>query len=466
MIKNEKYDELGLMYELFSKVPDAFQSLTRNLSAYIVSEGQTLMRESGLKHDQFVASVIALREKMMSIHVKSFAKDTNIDLAVKNAFEAFLNTDSEKTAMSLVYYLDDQFKKDFKQLAEGDVNDRLERVIKIFRYLQDKDVFEGFYKVSLSKRLLDTRGPGGIITLEDAEKLLVLKLKEECGFQFTQKLEVMFRDIKMSEDTMNDFRGTTSLFKQLNCELSVKVLTTGNWPNDPQDFKDILAVLPKEITFCTSVFNKFYNNKHTGRLLHWKPNLGYADVKACLGESKHELQTSTYQMMILMLYNQANALTFQQLLQLTNIADMEMKCNLIPFLQLKILLKSNPANPAQSVKEFHASDVYTLNTAFKHQMYKIKVPIAHAKDNKSMEKIDIADKVEEDRRHIVEATIVKIMKARRKIEHNALIAEATKILSQKFCPDPIMIKKRIEQLIEREYMERDAEDRRFYKYIA
>jgi len=57
---------------------------------------------------------------------------------------------------------------------------------------------------------------------------------------------------------------------------------------------------------CIANFNKFYNNKHTGRLLHWKPSLGYAEIKATLGESftKHELQTSTYQMCILMLFNQ------------------------------------------------------------------------------------------------------------------------------------------------------------------
>jgi len=39
MIRNEKYDELALMFELFSKVQDAFQSLTKHLSAYIESEG-------------------------------------------------------------------------------------------------------------------------------------------------------------------------------------------------------------------------------------------------------------------------------------------------------------------------------------------------------------------------------------------------------------------------------------------
>ena len=65
--------------------------------------------------------------------------------------------------MSLVYYLDDQFKKDFKGLSEAEINERLERVIKIFRYIQDKDIFEGFYKNSLSKRLLENRGAGGTI---------------------------------------------------------------------------------------------------------------------------------------------------------------------------------------------------------------------------------------------------------------------------------------------------------------
>ena len=131
---------------------------------------------------------------------------------------------------------------------------------------------------------------------------------------------------------------------------------------------------------------------------------------------------------------------------------------------MKILTKSNPSNP--NVKEFNASDSYALNGGFKHSMYKIRVPLAHAKENKVAEKAEVADKVDEDRRHMVEATIVKVMKTRRKIEHNALITEATKILSQKFSPDPLMIKKRIESLIDREYMERDNEDRRFYKYIA
>ena len=51
MIKNEKYEELALLYELFSKIQDAFSLLTKHLSMYIIGEGQKLMEDSGLKHD-------------------------------------------------------------------------------------------------------------------------------------------------------------------------------------------------------------------------------------------------------------------------------------------------------------------------------------------------------------------------------------------------------------------------------
>ena len=50
-------------------------------------------------------------------------------------------------------------------------------------------------------------------------------------------------------------------------------------------------------------------------------------------------------MLILMLFNQAPSLSYQQLLSSTQIGDLDMKCNLIPLLQLKILVKSNPSQP-------------------------------------------------------------------------------------------------------------------------
>lgn len=51
--------------------------------------------------------------------------------------------------------------------------------------------------------------------------------------------------------------------------------------------------------------------------------------------------------------------------------------------------------------------------------------------------------VEEDRRHLVEAAIVRIMKSRRQLPHNDLIAEVTKQLANRFSAQPSFIKKRV-----------------------
>lgn len=57
------------------------------------------------------------------------------------------------------------------------------------------------------------------------------------------------------------------------------------------------------------------------------------------------------------------------------------------------------------------------------------------------------------------------MKTRLRLGHNQLIADVVKQL-QRFKPDAGDIKKRIEALIEQEYLERDANDRKMYNYLA
>ena len=61
---------------------------------------------------------------------------------------------------------------------------------------------------------------------------------------------------------------------------------------------------------------------------------------------------------------------------------------------------------------------------------------------------------------------MRIMKSRRAMEHNNLIAEVTAQLKHRFLPNPAVIKKRVESLIEREFLERDQGNRKLYRYLA
>jgi cullin 1 len=73
--------------------------------------------------------------------------------------------------------------------------------------------------------------------------------------------------------------------------------------------------------------------------------------------------------------------------------------------------------------------------------------------------------VEENRVHAIEAAIVRIMKARTTLSHQKLLSEVMAQLTF-FRPEPRDVKKRIEAMIDREYLERNPDNPTFYNYLA
>ena len=71
---------------------------------------------------------------------------------------------------------------------------------------------------------------------------------------------------------------------------------------------------------------------------------------------------------------------------------------------------------------------------------------------------------DEHRKFYLQATIVRIMKARNVVKHNQLIEELCKQSKQHFIPSISLIKKCTEMLIDRQYIERNSPDE--YSYIA
>ena len=74
------------------------------------------------------------------------------------------------------------------------------------------------------------------------------------------------------------------------------------------------------------------------------------------------------------------------------------------------------------------------------------------------------ERVFQDRQYQIDAAIVRTMKARKSLTHQLLVSELYTQL--KFPLKPPDIKKRIESLIDREYLERDPNSSSVYKYLA
>jgi cullin 3 len=202
------------------------------------------------------------------------------------------------------------------QKTEAEVDEVLNKSVALFRFLTEKDAFEKYYNSHLSKRLI-----GGRSVSDDAERSMLAKFKIEAGAAFTKSAEGMMKDCKVSEDTRDEFtrflqrsstvRISPSLFRRRCCADPQPLLQTAPFDMQPiicgSNFwpfsaKDASCTLPKVLQDGINSFETFYNQKHSGRKLSFRPEFGSVDVKVKFKARSHELNVSTHAMVVLALF--------------------------------------------------------------------------------------------------------------------------------------------------------------------
>ncbi|KAG8086869.1 hypothetical protein GUJ93_ZPchr0010g7500 [Zizania palustris] len=455
MLVEDRLEDLTRMYNLFQRVHDGHSTIKSVMTSHVKETGRNMVTDPERLKDPvyFVQKLLNEKDKYDSIVTTSFNNDKSFQNALNSSFEKFINLNN-RCPEFISLYVDDKLRKGMKEANEEDVETVLDKVMMLFRYLQEKDLFEKYYKQHLAKRLLS-----GKTASDDSERSMLVKLKTECGYQFTSKLEGMFTDLKTSHDTTQGFYAASSDLGDAPT-ISVQILTTGSWPTQPCS----PCNLPPEILGVSEMFRGYYLGTHNGRRLTWQTNMGTADIKAIfVNGSKHELNVSTHQMCVLMLFNSADCLTYRDIEQTTAIPSVELKRCLqsLALVKGKNVLRKEPMS-----RDISDYDNFYVNEKFTSKLFKVKIGTVATQKESEPEKLETRQRVEEDRKPQIEAAIVRIMKSRRVLDHNSIVTEVTKQLQPRFMPNPVLIKKRIESLIEREFLERDKIDRKLYRYLA
>lgn len=259
--------------------------------------------------------------------------------------------------------------------------------------------------------------------------------------------------MRLSAEMSPKFKEFLDKQDKFKFDASVTVLTSTFWPMNLSASPK--CVMPTVVSQARKAFEHFYFDRHSGRRLTWQPQMGSADIRSQFKKSKHLLNVSTYAMVVLLLFNTNDRLSWEEIKSQTQIADTDLKRTL----QSLACAKYKILNKSPKGRDILPDDVFSFNEDFTCNLARIKIQALASKVETEGERKHTQDKVDEERKHQIEAAIVRIMKDRKTMEHNLLIAEVTKQLSSRFMPSPVMIKKRIEALIDREYLERSAEDR-------
>lgn len=411
-----------------------------------------------------------------------------------------------------------------KSLSESEIDEKLALSIIVFKYIDDKDIFLKFYSKNMARRLIFSQ-----LASMEAEESMINKLKQVCGYEFTAILHRMFTDIGVSHELRESFnQRLRSQNTQLGISFSIYVLQTGSWPlgqspvgQSPVGQSPVgqssanSFVLPEILSNSVKAFEDYYYSRYNGRVLTWLYHHCTADLKLCYtAKRQYSVSMQTYHAAILLLFETRDELTYGDISEATQLSDDQLNKHLQGLLEVKILLivgdsqvaagssrfvemvepptssstislrgssgsssaqikNSNDEvnNSAQQQYSLTPATKIRLNLEFTSKRAKFRIAVVqrdtqYQQIREQNESEQTHSSIDEDRKLYIQAAIVRVMKSRKSAKHNQLIQEVIGLTKNHFTPSVPMIKKCIEILIEKQYLERKVNAADEYKYVA
>lgn len=450
-LQNGRYEDLSLMYRLFKLEPTTLVHVTAVVESFIQDRFKTIVddKQNIDNPQQYIELVLAAKKEIDSIIAKCFAGDDVFQKIRNKSLETVLNKDT-RCAKYLAHFCDVQLRKGIKGLSEDDTAQLVASVISLFSLLRDKDIFLESYKRSLSKRLLNKCAP-----FQDVEDMFITKLKQEVGQQAIQKLLAMFTDMMISDQLQSEFKLQPHGGSPEGIAHDVRVLQANAWPEKAEEAN----VCPgPELQQCITAYESFYYAKHSGRKLRWLFHMGNVELVALGFERRYILSVSTYQGLALLFFNKNTEVSFADILQTTKIPREECHRQVISMTATrhKLLLHDSTDKKLDDSTKLH------INAKFTFEKIKVSMSLVKQQVEKTVEPSTAETPLE--RKHVLDAAVVRVMKARKRLAHNFLLEEVFKQCTM-FKPQPSQIKTIIEALIEREFLKRDPDDKSIYIYL-
>jgi len=513
-LKDERHEDMRRVYFLLSRISDGLNHTAKTFEEYLKAVGSEIVetqrkripKDALANANAFIKTLIDLHKKYTELLGTCFSNHTLFKSALDKAFTEVINKNTGKWPMPrlLTLFVDHILKgKEKETSSDHEIEETLDAVVSLFSYLVDKDEFEEMSRKALCKRLLSA-----VQSFNEAwERSFVTKLKARQGDAFTRKLQGMFTDAQ--DDTV---KRTREKFETYNggprvegVQLQVQVLNECFWPLSAQDKLKITG-LPAELASCITKFDAFYKHDTSNRRLNWIYTHGTVQMNANYGRGKLlQFILTPFQASIILLFNSQEHLTFQEILNqlwpdaagagramLTNSGnaasadvklDQALKFAIGPLYtgggvqKFKVFTKDGEKEdegkePVDAKKPaagdaVKAADKFTVVEKIGVVKRK-RIVFPPGNMVAATEKDDADDKaaIMKQREFEADAAMVRVMKTRNVLKWVDLQIQTVEALKNRFKPETVLLKKRLESLIDRKFLERDPNDRNLIKYVA
>ncbi|KAH9963578.1 Cullin-4B [Russula dissimulans] len=454
LIEENDAEKLRTLVAVFDRV-GGVRTLVTSFKSFVTGKVVEIVRDVANDEDM-VGRLLAFKSNASLAHsfvVSSSSLSKDLQYALHDAFSDGFKKRRNKPAEMIARHIDKLMRKGQGSASDESFNEQLDAALALYRFTADKDVFRAFYHRALAKRLLLARSAS-----DDAEKAMLKKLKEEYDPEFGMG-DHMFRDLALSRDSMAEYHERLGPGPAAEQRFTAMILQQSFWPFSSHAAQD--AIIPVSMQKELDLFAAFYNEKHQGHKLEWNHALGTVSLRARFAAGRKELSVSLYQAVVLLLFNDMEEIPFSDVKLHTGIEDAVLRCTLQSLAcGKKKVLKKRPAG-----KDVNDEDVFVFNDAFEDPRARVHINSIQVKETPE-ESQRTQSAVEGDRKHYLDAAVVRIMKARKQLTYEQIKFETIEAVRRHFVPDVTSIKQRIDGLVEQEYLRRDEEDRNLFFYVA
>jgi len=319
-------------------------------------------------------------------------------------------------------------------------NPRVESLLCLFEFLPDKDVFQAQYRHLLRLRLLEGNVP------LDYERTMLDMLRQKMGSSYILSLRTMVNDVQNHRD-----RGSSVFCGTM---VDLMVISGIAWGASRETWQTLQypGHLHQRIQSLHEELGG--ENKRFDMVTQW----GKVTLRAHLSCHKyHDLNMSSLQAVVCMMLPR----TESDLIENVFVHDTEREKQ---GHMVRAALKSLSGSKFPLLIKDPKTDQWCLNTSMENRRRNIVVPKVHLSSSITNSDSSSTTALELDREMILDSIMMRIMKSRRTLEHSQLLME-TRNQIQLFSPEVSMMKKRIQSLLERDYLRRDETQNHIYHYV-
>ncbi|KAH0582065.1 hypothetical protein H2248_011721 [Termitomyces sp. 'cryptogamus'] len=457
-LDHDQEEDMQLIYAVLVRFSEGVEGMCKKFECHIKTVGLVTVSDliKAGEHDAdnvdptaYVNVLSEIHHRFSNMITRTFKGAAVFTASLDRAYRELVNCNAVtgsstiKSQELLSQCADILLRKDNK-ITEDALETKLNNIMTLFRYLEEKDVYQTSHARKLSSRLIHH-----VSASDEREASMISKLREACGLVYVHNLQRMLIDMSISKDI-------TDLFKKLMAQdhgkttfgFSVLILGAQTWllKSAPHDF-----TIPIEIVPVYERFRDFYQTEYPGRKLICLWKYSKTELRTTYLDRNCILMTNSYQMAVLLQYNKNDTMSFDELWTATSISKDVLSQVLTSLVKAETLITEE-------------NDHYDLNRNFKSQKTRVHLSLPIEADVET-ESIKMAN---EGRKYVLQTTIVRLMKTRKTMKKQTLVQE---IVSQVFelnlfTPQISDVNKTIELLLEKEYIEHVDGSKDILTYIA